>query len=79
MGVKRCPVCGKPVVGRREDAIYCSYECSERKSRHKKDPSAECPHRRWVQCATPKCDTCGFYPPVEEARKKALEERYGTG
>jgi hypothetical protein len=79
MGVKRCKVCGKLIKGRRSDAIYCSEECAKSIGRKKTDPTMECPHRTWVQCNARQCHICGFYPPVESARKKALEERYGTG
>lgn len=80
---KLCPVCGKPVIGRRKNALYCSEECAIRqnnKLRYRKQPPvSDCPHRPWIRCSDKCCDTCGWNPETEAARKKALEERYGTG
>ena len=30
-----------------------------------------CPHNEGIECSNPECERCGWYPPVEAARKEA--------
>lgn len=34
--VRRCAVCGKPIIGRRSQAVYCSDNCNARAYRRRK-------------------------------------------
>ena len=31
-----------------------------------------CPHNEGIECSNPECERCGWYPPVEAARKEAI-------
>lgn len=74
---KHCPICGKPVNRKRGNAVYCSPSCA--KKANTVTDLTDCPYGSWLRCRERNCATCGFHPEVEARRKKALEERYGTG
>ena len=33
-----------------------------------------CPHNDGIDCATPDCERCGWYPPVAAERKKEIDK-----
>ena len=74
-----CVVCGTIDIDRSpaQKRIYCSPQCSFHQYRRNhgigvgiKTPS--CAYNKEVQCAVPKCGTCGWNPKVEQKRKEAL-------